>query len=230
MKKLILTALILAYLQTPTVDSALNIQKQEEIKPRKAIKQIIKENENKYPAVVEDKYQYPLFHWNENITSDFGRRKRPGHRYYENHTGIDIKGNCGDPIYSFSDGIVIYAGWLRGYGNSVVVMHQDGFAAIYAHGRKNSTSVSAGQEITKGTSLMKVGTTGISTGYHLHFEIRNESGIPINPLEYEKGGYWRPITNDIPQWIERRTFSGDKVVLAAGNYLNKSYIRNHQTR
>ena len=109
------------------------------------------------------------------LTSGFGPR------WGRMHTGIDIAAPAGTPIHVAKAGEVIYAGWLNGYGNTVVVDHGDGIATLYGHqSRIGSTE---GQTLNQGDVLGFVGSTGHSTGNHLHFEVRIDTK-PVNPRPY----------------------------------------------
>jgi murein DD-endopeptidase MepM/ murein hydrolase activator NlpD len=109
------------------------------------------------------------------LTSGFGPR------WGRMHTGIDIAAPAGTPIHAAKAGEVIYAGWLNGYGNTVVVDHGDGVATLYGHqSRIGSTE---GQTLNQGDVLGFVGSTGHSTGNHLHFEVRIDAQ-PRNPRPY----------------------------------------------
>jgi murein DD-endopeptidase MepM/ murein hydrolase activator NlpD len=109
------------------------------------------------------------------LTSPFGPR------WGRMHEGLDIAGSSGTPIRASTAGTVILAGWNGGYGNLVVVDHGGGLSTAYAH--NSSISVSVGQSVAQGTVLAGMGTTGNSTGVHLHFEIR-VNGAAVNPLGY----------------------------------------------
>lgn len=118
------------------------------------------------------------------ITSGYGVREHPIQGVVKEHTGIDI-GNAplGTPVVAAADGVVSYAGWLGGYGNCVMINHGDGVVTLYGHGNKILTSVNT--EVKQGDTIMEVGSTGNSTGPHLHFEVR-VNGNYTNPLSFVK--------------------------------------------
>jgi len=118
------------------------------------------------------------------ITSSYGEREHPIQGVVKQHSGIDI-GNAdfGSPIIAAADGVVTYAGWLGGYGNCVIINHGEGISTLYGHGQKVITSLH--EEVKKGDLIMEVGSTGMSTGPHLHFEVRY-NGQCVNPLAFVK--------------------------------------------
>ncbi|MGD0165936.1 MAG: peptidoglycan DD-metalloendopeptidase family protein [Gaiellaceae bacterium] len=109
------------------------------------------------------------------ITSPFGMR------WGRMHEGIDIGAPMGTPIYAAAAGTVIYAAWEGGYGNLTVIDHGNGLATAYGH--QSQQAVSNGQTVSRGQLIGYVGSTGHSTGPHLHFEVR-VNGTPVNPLSY----------------------------------------------
>ncbi len=113
------------------------------------------------------------------IVSGFGYRVHPIFRRVKFHYGIDISAPSGTPIHAAADGVVVFAGWRRAYGNTVIVDHGNGLATLYAHCSR--VLVSEGEVVKQGQVIALVGSTGLSTGPHLHFEIRRY-GEPINPL------------------------------------------------
>ncbi len=99
-----------------------------------------------------------------------------------NHRAIDIAGSLGNPVYAADDGVVVYAGWNNnGYGNVVMIDHGNGFQTLYAH--LESYNVACGYYALKGQVIGGLGTTGNSSGPHLHFEIRY-NGVPQNPHNF----------------------------------------------
>lgn len=117
---------------------------------------------------------------NGNITSGFGWRMHPIFKITKFHTGIDIEAPEGTPIVAVADGEVIFSDWWGGYGKVVIIDHGSGVATLYGH--CSNLLVSVGQHVKAGKVIATVGSTGISTGPHLHFEIR-KNGVPINPLQ-----------------------------------------------
>lgn len=110
------------------------------------------------------------------ITLEFGESDLP---YQVLHTGIDIAGKRGDPIHAFMKGKVIYAGEISwGYGKHIIIDNGDNISSLYAH--MDRIMVSKGQEVTQGQIIGTRGSTGWSTGPHLHFETR-VFGVPVNP-------------------------------------------------
>ncbi|WP_422448401.1 peptidoglycan DD-metalloendopeptidase family protein [Thermoanaerobacterium sp. DL9XJH110] len=109
------------------------------------------------------------------ITSPFGRRGR------EFHTGIDVANDKGAPVRAANSGVVTFTGSRGGYGKLVIVDHGGGFETYYAH--LNSIDVSTGDRVEKGQKIGAVGTTGRTTGPHVHFEVRL-NGVPQNPINY----------------------------------------------
>jgi murein DD-endopeptidase MepM/ murein hydrolase activator NlpD len=104
-----------------------------------------------------------------------------GMRWGRMHEGIDIAVGFGTPVHAAASGAVIHAGWLGGYGNLVVIDHGNGLATAYAH--NSSLAVSVGQSVTQGDVISYVGSTGHSTGPHMHFEVR-VNGAAVDPLGY----------------------------------------------
>ncbi len=115
------------------------------------------------------------------ITSAFGYRMHPIFHVRKMHTGVDMHAGMGTPINAAESGTVISAGWRGGYGKCVVISHGGNLATLYGH--LSSIQVSAGEQVGRGEVIGEVGSTGYSTGPHLHFEVR-VGGSPVNPANY----------------------------------------------
>ncbi len=141
---------------------------------------------SKTEVVDTGEFRWPLSSSFKNITSVFGYRTHPITGVYKLHTGVDIasSGINGSAIMAAKGGTVIDAGHNRGYGNYVVIDHGGGYATLYAHA--SSLVVGVGQNVSKGDTIAYVGSTGYSTGPHLHFEIM-KNGEYTNPLDYFSG-------------------------------------------
>ena len=118
------------------------------------------------------------------LSSKYGYRWHPVTGTWKLHTGIDISssGIYGARIVAADDGTVSLSGWNGGYGWCVVINHGNGYSTLYAH-MKAASSLKKGQAVTKGSTVGYVGSTGTSTGPHLHFEIR-QNGSPKDPLKW----------------------------------------------
>jgi murein DD-endopeptidase MepM/ murein hydrolase activator NlpD len=115
------------------------------------------------------------------ITSGFGRRYHPILKKYRPHEGVDIGAPNRSAISAAANGTVIKAGWMSGYGNTVVIDHGNGISTLYGH--CSVIYVKEGQSVTMGSKVAAVGSTGLATGPHLHFEVR-KNGTPVNPMGY----------------------------------------------
>jgi len=138
-------------------------------------------------------YKGGFFAWpvpaSKRITSPFGMRIHPITGEYKGHHGIDI-GRApststlyGADIVAAQDGIVLVATYVSGYGNTIIINHGGGIWTLYGHIREGGLFVKAGQKVKKGQKIAEVGSTGRSTGPHLHFEVR-ENQVPVNPMKY----------------------------------------------
>lgn len=115
------------------------------------------------------------------ISSEFGNRFHPIDRKHKFHAGIDIVAPQGTPIATAASGTVAFAGWRKGYGNLVIIEHPDGRQTRYGHASK--LFVATGETVAAGQQIAAVGSTGKSTGPHLHFEMR-ENDQAVNPLKF----------------------------------------------
>lgn len=131
-----------------------------------------------HAALGTGKYIWPV---PGDVIQYFGWRVHPILRKRKFHTGIDIVASQGTRISAADSGVVIFCGRNGGYGKMILLDHGSGFATLYAH--CSLLLVDMGQAVTKGQEIAKVGTTGLSTGPHLHFEVRKE-GVPVDPLSF----------------------------------------------
>lgn len=115
------------------------------------------------------------------ITSPFGYRTHPIFGTQIFHSGVDVGVDSGTPVAAADSGVVIEADWLGGYGYAVIIDHGNGLSTVYAH--NSELIVSPGQAVSQGQTIAYSGSTGYSTGPHVHFEVR-ENGTPVEPLNY----------------------------------------------
>ena len=115
------------------------------------------------------------------ITSPYGYRVHPiwGTTIY--HSGIDIGVDEGTPVHAADSGVIVWSGWMGGYGYAVVIDHGNGLSTLYGH--NSELAVDEGQSVSKGQVVAYAGSTGNSTGPHVHFEVR-ENGDPVDPMGY----------------------------------------------
>ena len=118
-------------------------------------------------------FTWPL--WSGKVTSGFGMR------HGTMHDGVDIAAPAGTAVHAADAGVVVFAGKLNGYGNTVIIRHSDSYVTVYGHNSR--MLVSEGAAVTRGQSIAEVGTSGRTTGPNLHFEVRYENRA-YNPLSY----------------------------------------------
>ena len=117
----------------------------------------------------------------QKVTSNFGSRADPFHGGRRAHKGLDIAAPTGSFVYATADGIVQYSGWKGSYGILITISHASGHETRFAH--LSAVAVRAGQRVRKGAVIGKIGSTGRSTGPHLHYEVRLH-GVALNPKNF----------------------------------------------
>ena len=127
-----------------------------------------------------EKFIWPAA-YSKSITCKYGPRIHPVTKKKGTHTGIDIRASMGSNIYAAASGKVITAGWNTAYGNMIIIDHGNGITTLYGHASK--LNVKVGDTVKQGDIIMKAGSTGYSTGPHLHFEVR-KNGTPQDPKNY----------------------------------------------
>jgi murein DD-endopeptidase MepM/ murein hydrolase activator NlpD len=132
------------------------------------------------------------------VSSEFGFRTDPLTRQYQRHTGIDLPANFGSPIRAVSDGTVIFKGFLPSYGNLVEIDHGNGYTSRYGH--TNEILVNVGEIVKPAQMIATVGTTGRTTGPHLHFEV-SFNRQPIDPRPFLGGERLDSLALNAPRFI-----------------------------
>jgi murein DD-endopeptidase MepM/ murein hydrolase activator NlpD len=117
------------------------------------------------------------------LISGFGMRNHPIYKMRRMHEGVDFKGDTGDPIYATGDGTIAFASRYSGFGNFIRLDHGNGIESAYAHLSRFAEGIALGKKVKRGDLIGYVGSTGLSAGPHLHYEIRVD-GVPIDPLDY----------------------------------------------
>ncbi len=117
------------------------------------------------------------------LSSGYGTRVHPITGKTKGHTGVDLAAPQGTDIHAAEGGVVIVAEWWSGYGNTVIIDHGDNVWTLYGHIRNDGIKVEKGEHVKKGQKIAEVGSTGNSTGPHLHFEVRI-NGSPVDPMPY----------------------------------------------
>jgi murein DD-endopeptidase MepM/ murein hydrolase activator NlpD len=122
-----------------------------------------------------------VFPSNGEITSGFGWRTHPILGYERFHAGVDFGADYGSEIFAADRGVVIFAGWYGGYGDTVIIDHGSGITTLYGH--TSGFYIAEGDSVERGQPIAAVGSSGLSTGPHLHFEVRQD-GEPVDPMTY----------------------------------------------
>lgn len=136
------------------------------------------------------------------ISSGFGYRHDPFTGAGAMHGGLDFKGPIGTPILAAADGVITYASRMSGYGNTIEITHANGLVTRYAH--LSGFNVSLGQKVSRGIQIARMGSTGRSTGSHLHFEVRLD-GVAVNPQNFLEAN------SDV---LEVKTVTGNNAIRA----------------
>lgn len=156
-------------------------------------------------------YLWPVATDTYHLSSPFGWRSDPFRNTRKWHAGMDIADSTGSPVMAAADGVVTFDGWRNGYGNMVEVKHENGFTTRYGHLSKGIAK--EGQHVNAGDLIALMGSTGRSTGPHLHFEVRKDDNV-LNPLAFIK---------DTREEVLREARAGKgKELLAAYRSGNKS--------
>ncbi|MDP2749262.1 MAG: peptidoglycan DD-metalloendopeptidase family protein [Nanoarchaeota archaeon] len=192
---------------------------------------------------IEDYSKYPLENWSSNVTGMMGKQPDP-HRPGEckrtdylgknpkdcmvDHKGIDIKGKNGDVVSSVESGIVIAAKNIKGRGETVIILHENGYTTIYSHGKKDSYVVKEGEKVMRGQDLIGMEKSDNPKIGYLHYEIRDPQGRPVNPFKALKimagpptyESYLRDnAMTTVPDWLTENEFVSKKAVFEAEKYI-----------
>ena len=143
---------------------------------------ILKLQRNTGPYSGEGKMQWPVPVY-KRISSTYGYRIHPVYKTKKLHTGVDIAANTGERVVAAEKGTVIYSGNLGGYGKTIMIDHGGGIVTLYGH--NSSLVASEGQQVKRGDTIAKIGSTGVSTGPHCHFEVR-KNGAYVDPMPWLK--------------------------------------------
>jgi murein DD-endopeptidase MepM/ murein hydrolase activator NlpD len=176
--------------------------------------QVITKQKVKYNKKVQVKSEIPSFGMplrHARITSSFSyRRWHPILHKYRPHHGTDFGARRGTPLLAVADGKIIYAGWMRGYGKVVKIKHKGGFISLYAH--QSRIRVHNGQNVTKGQIIGYVGSTGRSTGPHLHFGLMKNARW-IDPMKYLGKSNSKSVLKTFSKYVDKKITKYKKVAI-----------------
>lgn len=165
-------------IDTDEAKDQLDILKEAIPEKEKSLKELVSLMEERNEVLLSIPSIYPTV---GRVTSRFGYREDPYTGSLSFHDGYDIANGYGTKIYATADGIVTFSGRQSGYGNEVIINHGNGFETVYAHNSKNL--VTEGDFVRKGEIIAYMGSTGRSTGPHVHYEVR-KYGQKVNPANY----------------------------------------------
>ncbi|MBQ8660646.1 MAG: M23 family metallopeptidase [Alphaproteobacteria bacterium] len=137
------------------------------------------------------------------ISSKYGNRKHPVLGYSKAHKGVDFAAPTGTPIPAAGSGKVVFRGWINGYGNYIKIRHNGTYSTAYAHMSRFKPDVKVGTQVKQGQIIGYVGSTGLSTGPHLHYEIIKD-GIHVNPLSVKLPSIQNLSGNEIAKFTSLR--------------------------
>lgn len=166
-------------------------------------------------SVIRSLLQTPVDPTKMRITSKFGSRRHPIHGYTKQHKGVDFGAPMGSPVSSAGDGVVVKAGWNGGYGNYVLIRHNGEYSTAYAHLSK--INVKVGQVIKQRQVIGKVGSTGSSTGPHLHYEVIYR-GQQVNPQKIKQLPTHKLTRQEMAQFVHvKSTMDKGSFMLTKGS-------------
>ncbi len=173
-------ALEAAQTQLEKDSQSLSLLIQKKVAELKAAEEAAEEANNSKSIIVHGTgmFAYPS---DAPTSSPFGWRMHPILGYRRFHAGLDFAASYGSTIRAADSGTVIFAGWYGGYGNAVIINHGKGITTLYGH--TSELYVSEGQTVQRGSAIAAVGSSGLSTGPHLHFEVRRD-GTPVDPMGF----------------------------------------------
>lgn len=166
-------ALISTTIENPKTESHPEESKPELVTRPRFVNPRVATNGSNLESKIDSRFYFPL---KGLISSSYGEKRRT-HR----HKGIDIAAPKGTLFYPAAPGKVVFAGWQSGYGNTLIISHDDGSLSRYAHAQ--TLIVACGDRVELNSPIAKIGSTGRSTGPHLHFELMDNEGRQLNPLQ-----------------------------------------------